>query len=80
MNGKQLAQNQSKLGSGGRFAALSGSAASEYEKKGINDKKAQAIGAAVSAKQGIKKYGKDKMVGMAKKGKLQTAKSQELAS
>ncbi len=78
MNGKQLAANQSKLGSGGRFKALSGGVAAEYEKKGMGAKKAEAIGAAVAAKQGANKYGQKKMTAMAKKGKKGPARNQEL--
>jgi hypothetical protein len=57
------------LGSGQRFAAVSGSVQSEYIKKGYSPKKASQIGAAVAAKAGRAKYGNEKMATMAKKGK-----------
>ena len=58
-----------KLGSGGRFKKLSGSVAKSYEKKGMSAKKAKAIGAAVAAKVGRKKYGAKKMAKMAAAGR-----------
>lgn len=57
-----------KLGSGTRFKKLSGSVAVEYEKKGMSPKKAEAIGAAVAAKQGRAKYGDSKMTKMSASG------------
>lgn len=72
-SGKQLGEAKAKLGTGGRFAALQGSVASEYVKKGINPKKAATIGAAVAAKQGVKKYGAKKMTKLAVAGKRQAA-------
>lgn len=58
-----------KLGSGARFKKLSGTVAKEYAKKGKSAKVAKKIGAAVAAKVGMKKYGKTKMMKMAKAGK-----------
>lgn len=58
-----------KLGSGSRFAAVSGSAASEYMKKGYSPKSAARIGAAIAAKAGRKKYGNNKMASLARGGK-----------
>lgn len=66
-----MANVKPKLGSGERFKELQGSVAKEYEKKGVSTKKAEAIGAAVAAKQGIKKYGQNKMTQLAQKGKFQ---------
>jgi hypothetical protein len=60
---------KAKLGSGARFKKLSSDIAKSYEKKGMSKAKAEKIGAAVAAKQGIKKYGQKKMTAMAKKGK-----------
>jgi hypothetical protein len=65
---------KAKLGSGARFKKLSGSVASSYEKKGMSPAKAKKIGAAVAAKQGIKKYGKKKMTKMATAGKKRRSK------
>lgn len=59
-----------KLWTGKRFAELQNTVASNYEKKGMSPKKAEVIGAAVAAKQWMKKYWKTKMVKMAQKGKL----------
>lgn len=50
-----------KLGSGERFK----SGVEKIEKKGLRKKSASAI----MAKAGMKKYGKKKMISMAKKGK-----------
>lgn len=58
-----------KLGSGSRFSAVSGSAASEYVKKGYSPKAAAKIGAAIAAKAGRKKFGAKKMTALAKAGK-----------
>jgi hypothetical protein len=60
---------KAKLGSGAKFAAMQKSVASAYTKKGVPAAKAKAIGAAVAAKAGIKKYGQKKMTQMAVKGK-----------
>lgn len=62
--------NKPKLGSGGRFKALSSKVEEQYESKGIKPEKAKKIGAAVAASIGIKKYGKAKMTKMAVKGKF----------
>lgn len=59
-SGKELAESKAKLGSGGRFAAVQGSVAQEYEKKGMSPAKAKAIGGAVAAKAGREKYGAKK--------------------
>ena len=58
----------SKLGSGERFAKLSGSVSAEYRKKGKSVKEAKMIGRAIAAKVGMAKYGKQKMMTMAEKG------------
>lgn len=60
---------KAKLGSGARFAKLKNNVAEGYEKKGMSAKKAEKIGAAVAAKQGMKKYGKAKMSKMAIAGR-----------
>lgn len=60
---------KAKLGSGQRFAAVSGSVANEYLKKGYSPKKAAQIGGAIAAKAGRAKYGNKKMAILAKKGK-----------
>jgi hypothetical protein len=65
---------KAKLGSGARFKKLSGGVASSYVKKGMSPAKAEKIGAAVAAKQGIKKYGKKKMTKMAVAGKKRRSK------
>jgi len=65
---------KAKLGSGARFKKLSGSVAAGYVKKGMSPAKAKEIGAAVAAKQGIKKYGKKRMTKMAIAGKKRRAK------
>lgn len=57
------------LGSGARFEGVKESVAEGYKEKGMSEGKAEKIGAAVAAKQGIKKYGAKKMSAMAKKGK-----------
>jgi len=59
-----------KLGWGGRFQKIQQTVANNYEKKGMSPEKAEMIGAAVSAKQGVAKYGKRKMQQMARKGRL----------
>lgn len=60
---------KSKLGTGTRFAALSGGVQEQYIKKGYPAKKAAAIGAAVAAKQGVAAHGKKQMSKWAKAGK-----------
>jgi hypothetical protein len=60
---------KAKLGSGARFKKLSGSVAKSYEKKGMSAKKAKAIGGAVAAKAGRKKYGATKMASMSAAGR-----------
>jgi len=60
---------KAKLGSGARFKKLQNSVAAGYEKKGMSAEKARAIGAAVAAKQGRKKYGKARFQKMAAKGR-----------
>ena len=60
---------KSKLGSGERFKKLSGSIASEYEKKGMSRKKAEAIAGATAAKIGRKKYGVARFNKLSHKGK-----------
>jgi len=60
---------KAKLGTGAKFAAMSKDVAKSYMKKGMPAKKAEAIGKAVAAKAGIKKYGQKKMTAMAIKGK-----------
>jgi len=50
------------------FDRLEDEVAEEYEEKGMSDKKAQKIGAAVAYTQGVKKYGKKVMTEAAKKG------------
>lgn len=59
-----------KLGWGGRFQKIQQTVANNYEKKGMSPERAEMIGAAVSAKQGMKKYWKKKMQSMARKGRL----------
>lgn len=56
-----------KLGGGGRFKKME----SALEKKGYSEESAKAI----TASQGIKKYGKAKMSSMATAGKKRAAKS-----
>jgi hypothetical protein len=58
-----------KLGSGARFAGIANKAAEAYKKKGMPAAKAKAVGAAIAAKAGTKKYGQKKMTQMATKGK-----------
>lgn len=60
---------KAKLGSGAKFKAMSEGVAMGYMKKGMGKEKAIAIGKAVAAKAGIKKYGQKKMTQMAVKGK-----------
>ena len=60
---------KARLGSGKRFKKLSGSVAAQYEKKGMSPKKAEALGNAVAAKSGRKRYGTKKMTKMAVAGK-----------
>lgn len=59
-----------KLGGGWRFQKIQQTVANNYEKKGMSPEKAEMIGAAVSAKEWVKKYGKRKMQAMARKGRL----------
>lgn len=66
---RRVAASKAKLGSGKRFAGVQSNVAQEYEKKGINPKKAKAIGAAVAATQGKLKYGAKKMAKMSAAGK-----------
>lgn len=68
-NLKKGYQPKGKLGSGSRFKAVSGNVASEYVKKGFSAKKANAIGGAIAANAGRKKFGKAKFQGLAAKGK-----------
>lgn len=58
-----------KLWSGARFKKLSWGVEKEYEKKGKSPEEAKRIWAAVAAKIGMEKYGKKKMLWLAKKGK-----------
>lgn len=58
-----------KLGSGSRFNSVSNQVKAEYLKKGYSAAKAQAIGGAVAAKAGKKKFGSQAMKSMAKVGK-----------
>ena len=58
-----------KLGSGSRFANVSGSVANEYVKKGYSAKKAASIGAAVAANAGRAKFGAKKMASLSAGGK-----------
>lgn len=58
-----------KLGSGSRFATVSGGVANQYVKKGYSPKKAKQIGGAVAAKAGRAKYGAKTMKKMAIAGK-----------
>ena len=50
------------------FDRLEDEVADEYEEKGMSDKEAQRIGAAVAYDQGVKKYGKKIMTEAARKG------------
>lgn len=68
-SGKQIGDAKAKLGSGERFNQIGGTVAAEYEKKGVNPKKAAQIGAAVAAKAGREKYGAKKFNGLAKAGR-----------
>lgn len=70
---KKSSSKSMKLGGGGRFAKLSNTVSKEYIKKGMSPAKARAIGNAVSAKQGIAKYGQKKMTRMAVAGKKRNA-------
>lgn len=58
-----------KLGGGGRFTKVKDSVAAGYEKKGMSAGKAEAIGAAVAAKQGRAKLGAAKFDALAAKGR-----------
>ncbi len=58
-----------KLGSGASFKKVAGSVAKGYMKKGMSAKKAKAIGGAVAAKIGRKKYGAKKMAKMSAAGR-----------
>lgn len=60
-------KKKAKLGSGKRFKELKDNVAKSYEKKGKSKEEAEKIGAAVAAKQGIKKYGKKKMLKLSQK-------------
>jgi hypothetical protein len=51
------------------FKALAKGAAKEYMKKGKSASKAKEIGAAIAAKVGMKKYGKEAMIKKAIAGK-----------
>lgn len=59
----------SKLGTGKRFKALSGSVAAQYEAKGKSPKEAERIAGAVAASAGRAKYGAKRMGKMAAKGR-----------
>lgn len=54
------------------FDKLANSVAKQYEKKGMSESKAKEVGAAVDAKVGMQKYGKE---GMAKKAAAGKAKA-----
>jgi len=58
-----------KLGTGTRFADVSGGVASQYIKKGYSAKRAAKIGAAVAANAGRAAHGAKRMAAMAKAGK-----------
>ena len=58
-----------KAKSGAKFAALKNKVAKNYTKKGMSAKKANAIGAAVAAKVGVKSMGQAKMTKLAVAGK-----------
>lgn len=58
-----------KLGTGVRFAQVSGSSASEYIKKGYPAAQAEKIGAAIAAKAGRAKFGAKKMANISNKSK-----------
>jgi hypothetical protein len=64
-----MMMKKAPLGSGKRFAALEEKVEKSYEKKGMSPAKAAKVGAAVAAKVGMKKYGKEKMAKMASKGR-----------
>jgi hypothetical protein len=72
-----MAKKSMKLGGGGRFQKIKKDVAKSYEKKGISPKRAEEIGAAVAAKQGIKKYGKKGMTKMAVKGRKRAARGRK---
>lgn len=65
MSGKR----KPKLGSGERFAKLSGSVEREYEAKGVSPKRAKAIGAAVAADAGRKAHGAKRMAQLSAAGR-----------
>jgi hypothetical protein len=56
------------FGAESAFDRLEDEVADEYEEKGMSDKEAQKVGAAVAYKQGVKKYGKKIMSEAARKG------------
>ena len=56
------------FGAESAFDRLEDEVADEYEEKGMSDKEAQKVGAAVAYKQGVKKYGKKIMSESARKG------------
>lgn len=58
----------SRFGAESAFDRLEDEVADEYEEKGMSDKEAQKVGAAVAYKQGVKKYGKKIMSEAARKG------------
>lgn len=60
---------KAKLWSWERFKKLAGKVEKSYEKKWISKEKSQKIAKATAAAIGIRKYGKEKMAKMAKKGK-----------
>lgn len=63
-----------RLGGGGQFAKLKDTVAAGYENKGMSPVKAEAIGAAVAAKQGRKKLGVERFAHLSVVGKKRAAK------
>ena len=61
-------KNAESFGAESAFDRLEDEVADEYEEKGMSDKEAQKVGAAVAYKQGVKKYGKKIMSESARKG------------
>jgi hypothetical protein len=64
----EITNEEESFGAESAFDRLEDEVADEYEEKGMSDKEAQKVGAAVAYKQGVKKYGKKIMSEAARKG------------
>lgn len=57
----------------GAFSQLASAVAKQYEKTGMNKKRAEAIGGGVAYKQGVKKIGKKALLAKARAARMRHA-------